>query len=130
MVVVVVADQHRVDGREHVQGEAGLARPFGTEQERPGALGPDRVGEDVHPGGLDERGGVAHIGDAQLVGVNALGRVVLAGVRDVDGPGRGARGELPAEQVRDVPIFGGPGRMELLAVEVVGYWVGAGASYA
>ena len=68
MVIVVVAEQHRVNFGQVFKGDTGLGHAFGAGKgQGAGARGPHRVGQDVDPGGLDEERGVADHGDGHIV---------------------------------------------------------------
>ena len=56
VVVVVVGDQHSVDGRQVVESDGGRIVTPGTQAtKRTGAVGPDRIDEDVDAGDLDQQ---------------------------------------------------------------------------
>jgi hypothetical protein len=75
VIVVVVAEQHHVDGRQVLEADAGSAEPLGPhEPEWAAARLPDGVRQHVEPVVLDERGGVPHPRDAHLAPVHALCR--------------------------------------------------------
>lgn len=119
VVVVVVGEEDRVDGREMVEGDAGWVVAFGAgEGERAGALGKDGVDEEVVAGDLQEGGGVADVADAEGFGAGGWGR--RDGGGDEVGPGGGFGREPPAEDVGEGFVGGGQaGVEEEGAVEVV-----------
>ena len=78
MVVVIVADQHEVDRRQLGKGDArrvDALRP--GEGEGRDALRPDRVGQDVEPGRLDQQRGMADHGEPQPGPVDPRCRLCL-----------------------------------------------------
>jgi len=66
MVVVVVAQQHGVDGRQTIELDTWQSMTArSSEAERAAARGPDGVGQDVGAGLLEEHGGMIHQRDQQ-----------------------------------------------------------------
>ena len=71
VVVVVVGDENGVDLREVGESDSGWIVTARAECfERADAIGPDGIDEDVDAGGLDEKRGVADVGDAKPVDVS------------------------------------------------------------
>ncbi len=118
MVVVVVCDQYGIDRRQVVEGDArrvDALRPH--EAEGAGALGIDRVDQEVEPGDLVKKRGMAEMDDARPV--DACRRLVLR--RRLIGGGKGlalALAGLPAQHV-DQPLADGAPVAEDEAVEMV-----------
>jgi hypothetical protein len=99
VVVVVVADQHGVDARQLVEREAGRPHPLRPGPlHRAGAPGKERVGEDVEPADLDQRGRLADIGDLKPR-IDGLGRGRLGRIVEFARPGLAAAGPLPFDQL-------------------------------
>ena len=77
VVVVVVGDQHGVDLRQVVEGDAGrIDAPGPDEREGAHPLGPHRIDQHVAPARLDQERGVADEGDAHALAVEARRRAV------------------------------------------------------
>jgi hypothetical protein len=50
MIVMRVAEEHRIDRRQVIEVDAGLGYPFRShEGEGTCSLRPNRIGEDIHP---------------------------------------------------------------------------------
>ena len=68
VVVVVVGDEHGVDGREIRETDSGkIVATRAEELEGTDAIRPDGVNEDVNAGGLNEKRGMSDAGDAEIV---------------------------------------------------------------
>src|SRR5712664_4144756 len=66
MIVMIVAQQNRIDWREVLKAQAGRTVPPRTQpSNRAGAFRPDWIGEDIPSVHLDEHRGVINEGDAQ-----------------------------------------------------------------
>src|SRR5688500_19849294 len=75
MVVMIVADEDEVDPGQVLAADPRCPHPlWADEGERRGALGPDRVGEDVDALRLNEDRGVADPGDEHLLAVDPARR--------------------------------------------------------
>ena len=100
VVVVIVRDQHDVDGRQILEAHAGRRHPLGAgERQRAGALRPLRIGEDVHAGELDQQRRVADPGDGGLGLVRAQRHAVAGDGRQLEAPGgKGGRPHAPDEE--------------------------------
>src|SRR5207248_2652918 len=120
MIVVIVADEREIDRWQVFEAKARRAVAAGTgEADRRGALGPDRIGEDVDPVELQERGRMIDERDAKLT------------IADTAGRWRSERHVCPrvpaAAIARQHPFDEGslalpsrPGIVEVLAIEVIG----------
>ena len=73
MVIVIVADQNEVDARQIVKCDAGGGDTLRPEPQRAGAIGIDRVGQNVEAVGLDEDTGMADPGDDHAITLDAGG---------------------------------------------------------
>src|SRR5215813_12271363 len=61
MIVMRVAEEHRIDWRQVIEVDAGLGYPFRSdEREGTCSLRPNRVSEDIYTRHLNERGCVSH----------------------------------------------------------------------
>ena len=125
MVVMVVADEHRVELRQILEGDARRVHPLGS---RPwhgaGALGPDGIDEDVEPLGLDEEGGVAHQRHAQGLALDAGGGMIVKGARRMSGPGRALAPGHPAQQLAPRLVAGDAANEKTGSIEMVGLRAG------
>src|SRR6266849_4984456 len=75
MIVMIVADQNDVDGRKVLEANSRRSMTFWAgKAERRNALGPHRIGEDVHPINLNERGRMIDERDAELAVADTLRR--------------------------------------------------------
>jgi len=120
VVVMVVAEKHRIDGRQVLQGDAGRPHPARTHpRKRAGAIGKERVGEDVEAARLDEAGGLADEGDAQGAAVDAPWRGGVRGILDTGRLWRPLAAELPLQQLAIVPGAAMAGHEKALAIEMV-----------
>ena len=121
VVVVVVADEDRVDGRQVVEGDArrGVSRRPGKRQ-RAGALRPDRVEEDIEAIDLDEKTRMTHERDVATTFFQPRRRMVRDGGRQCARPSGGAGAKPPAEHVGQAVVLDLAARIEeARAVEVV-----------
>lgn len=101
VIVVVVTEQHDVDAREGVESESGgVDATRAGPAHRTGARGENGVGEEIAVGGLEEVGRVAEPGGNNFVSARGGWRWRRWIERDVRGPGGGARGEFPAEEIQ------------------------------
>lgn len=97
VVVVVMAEQDRIDFGQVVEGDTRDCDTFGTSKgQRAGACGPDRIGEQVHTGGLDKKCGVADHCDGHIL---HCWRGFGGGCRHRFGPCAALAIELPFQQV-------------------------------
>ncbi len=119
MIVMIVAEQDEVDGREIFEVDSGGAVTFWTRPGKgTGAKGPNRIREDVESAGLDENGGVIDDGDAQSGTVDA-GR--WNGGHDVGDEvwgTLGAAGEFPTDDAGQAERAAAIGVGEAFTVEV------------
>lgn len=68
VVVVIVRYQHHIDRRQVLETDTGSIDAFwASKTERAGAFRPDRIGENVQPRRLNEKGSVADEGNAQIL---------------------------------------------------------------
>jgi hypothetical protein len=106
VVVVVVADEDRVDGRQVVEGDAGrgVSRRPGKHQ-RAGALRPDWVEEDIEAVDLDEETRMTHERGAATTFFRPRRRSVRDGGRQCARPSGGAGAKLPAEHVGQAVVL-------------------------
>ena len=108
MIVVAVRHQHDVDRRQVGKRDAGIVDPLRPDEaERRRALRPDRIEQDIEARGLDQKAGVADIGDAPSRAFDARRRTV--GIRRRR-PGRPFRPgaaqpalQEPAQQIAPAP---------------------------
>ena len=97
MVVVVMRDQNHVDGRQVLEGNAGLVDPLRPGKgERACPLRVDRIGQKVEPRDLNQDGRVPHQGHPQPVDLG--GRLVPERARELLRPGCAPTPELPAQE--------------------------------
>ena len=67
MIVVIVAEENRVDGRQILKAKPGIAVALRAGKGNgAGAARPDGIREEVEAGGLQEHGGVIDEGNAQV----------------------------------------------------------------
>jgi hypothetical protein len=119
VVVMVVAEQHDVDGRQLIEINARTAEAFGTGKlHRAGAFRPNRVGEDVHAGSLNEHGRVVHESREQARPFNGRGRQRGVGPRFIFPLGVIA-GKHPAQQRSEAPLRRNIGSEEPFSIEVI-----------
>jgi hypothetical protein len=118
VVVVVVAHQHRIDARQFVERQAGRAHPLRPGPlHRAGAPGEERVGENVEPGDLDQRGRLADIRHPKVVDRvrrHGLGRILYP-----PRPGLPAAGALPLDDFPEPVRHPVPRHEEPVAVIVI-----------
>ena len=74
MVVVIVTDEHQVDGGQQFEGEPGrMYSPRPGPLHGAGALAIHGVGQDIHSGQLDQKGHVIDEGDRHFAAVERFG---------------------------------------------------------
>ena len=122
VVEMVVRDEDRVQRRQGAERNRGgdvAPRPDAAPGSR--APRPDRVEQQIDALGLDEKAGMADEADAQLMAVNAFGRMIVHDGRKVFRP-RHALSRLarPARDVAQVLVLRPAGRKEAQAVEMIG----------
>jgi hypothetical protein len=118
VVVVGVADEDDVDGRQVLEAHAGGAVAARADPgEGAGPLGPDRIGEHVEPVLLEEHRRVVDVGDAHVA--HPFGRP-WAGRAGALLPARWVAGPLPAQEGAEAGVRHLAQVMEPLAVEVIG----------
>ncbi len=122
MVVMAVGDQNDVDFRQVVKGDAGRMNALGAagEAKRRGAIGPDRIDQNIQPCGLDEISRMADETDAQTI-VDARGRLVGLLVVDPRRPHRRLARETPFPERQRAVAPDRVGPDEMRAVEMIGH---------
>jgi hypothetical protein len=75
MVIMIVADQHSVDGRQTVKCYTRLSpAPPSNPGKRTRSFGPGRIGQQVRVPLLEQYGRVVHQSDSQSVASHTTGR--------------------------------------------------------
>jgi hypothetical protein len=122
VVVVVMGDEHRIDAGQIVEPDTRrVVAPGAGEGHRAGALGPDRICDDVAPCHLDQEGGMSDQTDAQVARRRTRRRRVLEWAWVCFGPGGIALGEPPAQELAEAPGWGSARVEEALSVEVIAW---------
>lgn len=91
MIVMIMGQENRVDGRQGIERDAGRDPALGPQQrEWPGAVAPDRIGEQVDAVQLDQKARMPHPRDDHVWRHNArrmrwYGLAKLCGTRIGDG---------------------------------------------
>ena len=121
VVVVIVRDQHPIDGREVGDVDARGVDALGAgKAEGAGAFRPMRVEQDVDASGLDEHGGVADEAQAELLASDALGGIVAEAVGGLAVPGAAFAIEAPLQDIPErFAVVDAPRVEEAFAVKVV-----------
>jgi len=120
VIVVVVRDEHRIDPGQPVEWDTWrIVPPWSCKRHGAGALGPDRVREDVVAGNLDQEGRVADEADAQITFPDLRWWRVLERTWVNLGPGHRPFGELPMEEVDEAAGAFSAGVEEAPSIEVV-----------
>ena len=121
MVVMIVADQDHVDGRKIFESYARVSLPARTcPGNRAGAFRPDRIGQDVATGMLEQNGGMVHKRDARIAGFHSRGRRSWLDVRNEARRRLRTAGPLPSKHVQKPQGLGSAWIVEVLSVEVLG----------
>lgn len=75
MVIMIVADQNEINGRQGIEGNARRAHAlWSSHLERACAVRPDRVGQDIHAGCLDEDADMANHRELNAVAFDSFRR--------------------------------------------------------
>ena len=119
MIVVIVADEHEIDRRKIFEADAGRPVSLRTDRaDRRRALGPDRIGEDVHAVDLNQRRRMIDEGDSQLA-VSDAGRRRRTEGRVAPLAPRAALASEHPFQKRALALPAGVRVVKSLAVEVI-----------
>ena len=121
VVVVVVGDEHGVDGRQVVEGDARRVHALGAgKRDRAGALRPDRIDEHALAARLDQKARVPDVGDAQPLAIETRRRTVgWKGAGKARRPRLAAVTELPLEERAGSPRADAARVEEAHAVEMI-----------
>jgi hypothetical protein len=123
VVVVVVREQHHVDGRQFVHLQCRRNQPGRPrEGEGAGAVGKDGVGQDRHVGRLDQRRGVADPDDARCASLRAAAQGLHVGRAH-----RGRVVRLAADEATGGPREAVPDRSAALVMLLLQVLKAAGA---
>ena len=118
MVVVIMGDQHDINRRQIGEGNARLVDPPRAEQaERAGTAGPDRIDQQVQPGQLNKKTGMADGGDTQTLYPRRW--TILKRAGGLLGPARAPTLPPPTQQVGAGFVAGDAWEEKPLAVEMI-----------
>src|SRR5262249_41782574 len=106
--------------RQRLERDARIVdTPRAGKAQRRDALGPDRVEQEIEPGGLQEQARMPNEGDAPGVVVDLSGRTIVVGARPSLGPKRPRSGQPPADQIEDAARLRSLGIEEPRAIEMI-----------
>ena len=122
MIVMIVADQNKIDWRQVFESQARIpVSPRAYPRKRRAALGPDRIGQDVESRSLDQYRCVVNECISDTIGIHSLSGFFTVGGFDPIGPRLTLVGEeefQESERAFGTPSFPRRGQGEVQTLPV------------